>query len=164
MLGLVQPEFTTRKKAAINFGKVSISNQEVFESYILQTPRFFFQVLMINQIFFNDYQVVDNLTYLGVVSDFCSKCETHTTHHNSKLPWSPLWRVRPESPAHHQEAFFHAIMTEIAEVFPPWCYFRGKKSNKVRMFFYSPNSIWKGGVFTVNGGMCKERRCNWCRI
>ena len=78
MLGLVQPEFTTRKKAAINFGKVSISNQEVFESYILQTPRFFFQVLMINQIFFNDYQVVDNLTYLGVVSDFCSKCETHT--------------------------------------------------------------------------------------
>ena len=105
MLGLVQPEFTTRKKAAINFGKVSISNQEVFESYILQTPRFFFQVLMINQIFFNDYQVVDNLTYLGVVSDFCSKCETHTTHHNSKLPWSPLWRVRPESPAHHQEAF-----------------------------------------------------------
>ena len=65
----------------------------------------FFSSFKINQIFFNDYQVVDNLTYLGVVSDFCSKCETHTTHHNSKLPWSPLCRVRPESPAHHQEAF-----------------------------------------------------------
>lgn len=40
----------------------------------------------------DDEQVVDNLTYLGVVSDVPNV--KHTTHHNSELPWDkPLGKA-----------------------------------------------------------------------